>query len=76
MEYNIGDYYLIKKYFKEPNQNEFIGKIVEKNENGFYALKIYIFPESTKIGRQEYMGSNEVYSTEKKISYQLLTKMK
>ena len=52
-----------------PNQNEFIGKIVEKNENGFYALKIYIFPESTKIGRQEYMGSNEVYSTEKIISY-------
>ena len=45
MNYNIRDFYLIQKYYKEPNLNKFIGEIIEKNENEFYELKIYIFPE-------------------------------
>ena len=70
MKYNIGNFYLIKKNYKDLNLNGFIGEILQKNENELYTLKIYIFPESTTIGRQSYMGKNEIYSTDKNILYQ------
>ena len=74
MKYNLGNFYLIKKNYKDLNLNEFIGEILQKNENEFYTLKIYIFPESTAIGRQSYMGSNEIYSTDKNLLYQFTGK--
>ena len=70
MKVNIGEFYLIKKYNKDLNINKFIGEIQQVNENQFCKLKIYIFPESTKKGRQSYNGFNEVFTTSKIISYQ------
>ena len=70
MKFNIGDFYLINKYNKELNLNKYIGEIIKINENQSCTIKIYIFPESTRIGRQSYTGSKEVYSTTRKISYQ------
>ena len=69
MKVNIGEYYLIKNYNKELNLNKYIGKIIQINENKLGIIKIYIFPESTKIGKRSYNGKNEVYSTTKEISY-------
>lgn len=70
MNYKIGEFYLIKKFNERLNLNKYIGEITNINGNKTYSLKIYIFPESTKTGRKDYMSINEVYSTERKISYQ------
>ena len=36
MKYNIGNFYLIKKNYKDLNLNGFIGEILQKNENELY----------------------------------------
>ena len=70
MKYNTGEFYLIKRYNRELELNKFIGEIIQIKESNNCELKVYIFPEATKIGRQSYMGSNEVYCTNKEIFYQ------
>ena len=72
MKYKIGDFYLIQNYNKELDLNKFIGQILQFDANKIYTIKIYIFPESTKNGRQSYMGINEVFSTEIKINYKFI----
>ena len=72
MKYKIGDFYLIQNYNKELNLNKFIGQILQFDANKIYTITIYIFPESTKNGRQSYMGINEVFSTEIKINYKFI----
>ena len=74
MRYNKGDFYLINNYNEEINLNKFIGEIIQFDANKIYTLKIYIFPESTKEGRKSYMSSNEVFSTERNITYQFIGK--
>ena len=69
MKYNINEYYLINNFNQDLNINKYIGKIIQINENQLTTLKIYVFPESTKDGRQSYVGKNEVYSTTKEISF-------
>ena len=61
MDYCKGDFYLIEDH--NYKSNKYIGEIIrDKNkEKNIYLINIYIFPEDTKDGRQQYMSQFEVF---------------
>ena len=73
MNYKQGEFFLIED-IKNYKANEFIGEIINKSENNFFRLKIYIFPEDTKDGRQSHMSSNEIFSTSSEFLYNFESK--
>ena len=68
MNYNKGEFYLINNP-KGSKRNKIIAEIKEIYRDKTTKVKVYIFPESTKSGRQSYMGLNEVLCTSNEINY-------
>lgn len=68
MIYNKGEFFLINNP-KGSKRNKIIAEIKEIYRDKTTKVKVYIFPESTKSGRQSYMGLNEVLCTSNEINY-------
>ena len=67
MLHKKGEYFLIQN--NNYKANKFIGEILDKKEKNLYLLNVYIFPEDTKDGRQNYMSQFEVFLTPSELLY-------